>query len=423
MGSPSRRDVLAAMLAAPAAMSAGRGHAQTPMTLKASYSTSAFDKLMAQAGALYARRGTTIVEFLRPTPENHDAHLKQTLLRAVTGGLPDVSFQANNHVARLVRSTIAQPLDAFANSDPDWSAVGTSAVGRIGRVNGIVYGIPFQISVPICMVNLDLAARAGVAPDAIPQDWPGLLSLAKQITALGSRLVGGFFDFGAAWTFQALVTAQGGRMATPDGRKVAFDGAEGLAALQVVRGFGEAGMVDMTQSQALQAFGAGMIGVLATSNNVLAGLEQQAGDRFRIGTVPWPLTSPEGRVPAGGRTGVIFTRDAARQAAAWDFLRFMSSPEVQTLVVKATGAIPVDPDAVEAPERLGRFYAEHPNHRAGLARSRQLTGWYSYPGDNTAEITDVMIEHLRSVAARTVAPEPALEAMRRDVQALLPATL
>lgn len=419
----SRREVLATLLAAPAMALVPRSFAQTALSLQASYSTNAFDDLMAQARTLYAKRSSTAIDYRRPTPATHDEHLKQTLRWAIAGDLPDVSFQANSHISRLARSNIAKPLDALSAADKAWSdADAASAIGQIGQVGGAIYGIPFQISVPVCVVNLELAARAGVSTGNLPQDWTGLLALAKQISSEGSEIVGGFFDFGSAWTFQALITAQGGRMATPDEGDIAFDGPEGLVALDLVRGFGEAGMVDMSQSQALQAFGAGTIGVLATSNNVLAGLEKQAGDRFKIATVAWPLPSPDGRLPAGGRTGVIFADDPTRQASAWDFLRFMSSPEVQAIVVQSTGAIPVDPEAMERSGLLAQFYAEHPNHKAGLARSKQLIGWYAYPGENTVKITDVMIEHLRSVATLAATPEDALLNMSRDVRALLSKT-
>ncbi|WFU20639.1 extracellular solute-binding protein [Bradyrhizobium sp. CB3481] len=377
---------------------------------------------MARAAEIFAEHGTATISFQKPTPFNSNELLKRTLLQAVTGGLPDVSFPANNHVLRLVSDGIAQPLDNLAATDTGWaSAKADSAIRRLGEVDGRLYGVPFQISVPVCIVNLALAERAGANPKALPEDWPGLLDLAKRITALGDGLVGGFFDLGGGdWTFQALITAQGGQMATPDGRDVAFDGPVGMAAMEVLRGFGEAGMVDMTQAQALQAFGAGTIGVLATSNNVLTGLEKQAAGRFAIATVPWPLTASDGRVPAGGRTGVIFTKDPERRAAAWAFLRFMSGPEIQTLVVKSTGAIPVDPEVVKGAKFLGDFYAQNPNHQAGLARSRQLVGWYSYPGANTVQIRDLMIDQLRQVATLRATPGQTLKTMSQAVRALLP---
>ncbi|WP_420965409.1 extracellular solute-binding protein [Bradyrhizobium sp. B120] len=419
----TRRNLLKALLAVLIIMAKKSVRAQSPLSLRSSYATSAFDVLMVRAAEIFAERGTTTISFLKPTPVNSDELLKQTLLRAVTSDLPDISFPAKNHALRLVSGRIAQPLEDLAAADESWASFNPAlAIRRIGEVDGRLYGVPFQISVPVCMVNIALAQRAGVDPNALPQDWSGLLDLAKRITALGGGLVGGFFDLGAAWTFQALITAQGGQMATPDGRDVAFDGPVGTAAMEVLRGFGDAGMVDMTQAQALQAFGAGTIGVLATSNNVLIGLEKQAAGRFAIATVPWPLTAPNGRVPAGGRMGVIFSKNRERQTAAWTFLRFMSSPEIQTLVVKATGAIPVDPEAVRGAELLGDFYAQHPNHQAGLVRSRQLVGWYSYPGDNTVQITDLMIDHLRQVATLKAAPGETLKTMTQAVRALLPRT-
>lgn len=410
-----------ALLSLPALhAAAGGAWAEPGRALEGSYSTSAFRDLMDAAAARYEQVSTARIRWRSPVPPTHDDHLQQTLRWALTGDLPDLSFQANNHVPRLARAGLAQPLAALAEHDPGWAPSSNAAVARIGIVDGRLHGIPFQVSVPVVMVNLDLAARAGVDLAGLPQDWPGLLDLGRRISALSGRQVGCVFDFGGAWTFQALVTAAGGRMASPDDRRVAFDGPEGLAALEVIRGFGEAGMVDMTQAQALQAFGAGSVGVLATSNNVLTGLQRQAGGRFRIGTVPWPMTSLSGRLPAGGRTAVVFTREPTRQAEAWQFLRFMASPEIQALVVQATGAIPVDAAAADRQDLLGIFYATNTAHRAGLVRADVLQGWYSFPGDNTLRIVEMTIDYLRQVASLKVTPSAALHALARSVQNLLP---
>lgn len=410
------------LLAAPSLLSVGarRAAAQEMPGLEATYSTSAFNELMARAATAYVRRpGSAHVRFRTPVTLDNDAHVKQTLLWAVTGDLPDLSFQANNDIERLALGGLAQSLEALASSSPAGTGV-ASSVAQIGRVDGRPFGIPFQISVPICIVNLDLVARAGGDPANLPQDWPSLLALAGRIGKLGDNLIGGFFDTGSAWTFQALVTAAGGRMASPDGRRIAFDGPEGLAALQVVQEFGAAGMVDMSQAQAMQAFAAGTIGVLATSNNVLTGLIRQSADHFQVGAAPWPLPVPTGRLPAGGRTGVIFTKDPKRQAAAYKFLTYMTEPEVQVMVVEATGAVPVDLAVAQRDDLLGPFYRGRPAYQAGLVRYDALTGWYNFPGLNTVEITRVQIEHLRQVATGRASPEAGLREMARAVQGLLP---
>ncbi|MER8670836.1 extracellular solute-binding protein [Mesorhizobium sp. M0644] len=417
----SRRSLVKSLLAAPVVLSSTSLFAQTRTNLTANYATSAFDALMAQAADLYAKHAAVSVTFQKPAPASGGELIKQTLLNAITGGLPDISFSANNYVQRLASQNLAQPLDKLAAADSAWSQMQAhSTVGRIGQVDGRLYGVPFQVSVPVCMVNLALAEKAGADPRALPTDWPGVIALAKRISTLGNGIVGGFFDLGAAWTFQALITADGGQMATPDGRDVGFEGPIGMKAMEVLKGFGEAGMISMSDNQAFQGFGAGTIGIYATSNNVLSKLEKQAAGNFEIATIAWPLTSPNGLLPAGGRTGVVFTKDPDRQAAAWQFLQFMTSPEIQTLVVKATGAIPLDPDAVQDDKYLGGFYKDHKNHSGGLARAKRLTGWYSYPGENAVKINELMIDRLGQVATLKASPDAMLKSMSQEIRGLLP---
>lgn len=387
--------------------------------LEGSYGTAQFTSIMARAAALFRELGGGNIRFRNPVPPNEPEHLQLTMRWNVVGDLPDLSLQANNSLRQLASAGLAQPLNGLADQDPDWKPAGTSAaVAEIGRIGRNLYGIPFQVSIPIIIVNLDLARRAGFDGGALPADWDGILALARKIHA-ATGVMGGFFDFGAAWSFQALITSQGGSMATPDEQDVAFTGPEGAEAMRIVRGFGEAGMLDLSQTQALQAVSAGTVGLFVTSSNFLGAIMRNSGSSFQIGTIPFPLPSPTGKIPAGGRSGVIFARDSAKQAEAWKFLRLLMSPEMQAVVVRAIGTVPLDPVAAMRPEILGDYDRSNPLHAAGLARVGALTEWYSYPGENTVKIIEVMIDHLRSVARLQVPTQQALEAMGRDVRALI----
>src|SRR5262245_1376718 len=120
MSALGRRSVLASAVATALAR-ATVARAQVP-TLQASYSTSPFTELMVRAAALYRERGGAQIQYRGPVAPSHDDHLQQTLRWAFMRELPDVSFQANNHVARLAREGLAQPLDALAAADRDWAA-------------------------------------------------------------------------------------------------------------------------------------------------------------------------------------------------------------------------------------------------------------------------------------------------------------
>jgi multiple sugar transport system substrate-binding protein len=425
MSRVDRRQLLAAAAGSVLA-SAGAARAQAPLVLQASYSSGAFRELMTQAAAEFERQPDGCrIEWRAPVVASMEDHLQMTLRWAVTGDLPDVSFQANNHIRLLASRDLTVPLDRFIAAEPAWDELGYAAsVREIGRVGDQIHGLPFQMSVPVNMFNLALVRRAGGDPDALPRDWDATIALARRIRAADPTVLGAYFDFGAAgsWTFQALIASQGGRMMNPDERTIAFDGPEGLFALELIRRIGETGPVDMSQEQMFQAFGAGQIGILAATNNMIGAFERQAAGRFAIGAVPWPLLSPAGRLPAGGRTAVMFTRDPARQAAAWRFIKFMTGPAVQARVATLLGAVPANLIALRRPELLGRFYDEHPAHRAGVERVGVMTAWYDFPGPSSVRIAQVIREQLRRTAMQQAAPAQAMAEMTREVAALLPRT-
>jgi multiple sugar transport system substrate-binding protein len=312
-------------------------------------------------------------------------------------------------------------------AERDWRQLGYSAAtSEIARFGGQTFGLPWQISAPVIFYNADLVRRAGGDPDRLPSTWPDIIALAKRINEAsrnaGTPVQGGFFDYLANgnWTFQVLVNAAGGRMAGADGRSPAFGGAEGLAALDVIKGFGEAGMVDMTQAQSQQAFGAGSIGVYAGFNASLGGFERAAKDKFDLRVGPWPIPAANGTAPAGGRAVVIQTRDPAKQKVAWAYVKHMTSPEVQARVVREFGAVPGNEIAIQRADLLGSFFQERPNARVGVELLPKLSVWFVFPGENGIRIVDVIRNHLREVATLRREPKAVLDDMVRDVSALLP---
>jgi multiple sugar transport system substrate-binding protein len=125
-------------------------------------------------------------------------------------------------------------------------------------------------------------------------------------------------------------------------------------------------------------------------------------------------------LPAGGNAVMIFTKDRAKQQAAWEYIKFATGPVGQTLMVKYTGYMPSNEIAIKDPQLLGKFYDENPNHVTSIKQLPVMTSWYAFPGENALKITDVIKDHLQTVVARKQAPEQGVSAMARDVQTLLP---
>jgi multiple sugar transport system substrate-binding protein len=264
------------------------------------------------------------------------------------------------------------------------------------------------------LFNSELVRRVGGNPARLPTDWPGIFALAKKINAIGLPIIGASLEHdGGAFTFLALLGSFGGHVLSPDEKNVAFDGPEGLKALQILRGFGESGQgrADLSRDQARQAFGAGGIGVYGTMSSTILKQEKAAAGRFDVLSIPFPITSFGAWLPAAGPVAIMLTHDPAKQRAAFELMKFAASPRGQAILETGSGYAPVN--------ELASATA-HKNANAYRARLNIATSWYAFPGRNSVRITDLIKNRLQQVVTLKESPETALRAMAREVQDLLP---
>ncbi|NCY24620.1 MAG: extracellular solute-binding protein [Alphaproteobacteria bacterium] len=191
-----------------------------------------------------------------------------------------------------------------------------------------------------------------------------------------------------------------------------------IAALRML--VDEGRMPDMRATAAIADFFAGRLGISMQSTAQLGRYNREIGGRFPLVCGRFPLSSPNARLPAGGNVAMMFARDPAKQAAAWEFIKFATGPVGATMMVNATGYMPASTIPAQREEMLGRFYRENPNHMVTFRQQDVITGWYAFPGQNALRITDTINDHLQSVVGKRAEPAAALTRMAADVQALLP---
>lgn len=362
------------------------------------------------------------VKFRAPTNE-YEAAAQQALRHAVTGQLADVSYQGLNRQRLFVDRGIAVDLAPFIAAEKDWDKQGYSeSLMSLGQVNGKQVGIGFSLSTPIVYYNLDLIEKAGGNAEALPTTWDDIIALAERSRQANPGTNGLHYDWEITgnWLWQAMVFSKGGAMLDAEERKVAFDGAEGRESIQQMGRMVENGtMQNLSYSDAAQLFVSGKLAVLSTSTSRLAAIQKQIGDRFRLGTGLFPIYAEDGRVPAGGNVAMMFAKDPERQKAAWEYIKFATGPEGATIMTKATGYFPANTLPIDDPAGLKGFYDANPNQYTAVRQIPWLTGWYAFPGENGLKITDVIHNHLQTVFDKSAQPQQALEAMSRDVQALL----
>jgi multiple sugar transport system substrate-binding protein len=359
---------------------------------------------------------------LTVSARNQDDQVQGTLRDALIGELPDVSFQGLNYLRLLQRRRIAVPLNQLISNDPEWNrSTYAPSVADRGSVDHSVVGLGCAVSVPIIYYDVErVAAVWGSRP--MPRDWDVMLAL---IDALGQRAklssLGGFCQREPGhWIYSALVEGLGGSMMAADERRILFDQPPGRRALEIYRAFGEAGQAraDMDTDQARQAFVGGGIALLVDSSSSLTSFEKQIGGRFKLGTARFPLVS-DGYLPAAGIASILQTRDPSRIPAAWQFMKFVSGIQGQTLIGESTGYFPANDLVVQRRDYLGSYYEARPLLRPIVASMPFVTRWYAFPGKNSPQIDAEIFDALVDVITLSRTPDQAMSDMKRAVETLL----
>lgn len=408
-------------------MGTGQAVAAEPVTLEVLYAFPNFAQFHEPIAAAFMEKHPDIkIEFRAPAPSYDDGH--QLMLRAaVTNGLPDVYYSGYHLLAELIdtlkkRDQIVDLGPLLASEPKEWVDENySSSVLSLGQVDGTQYGLAFNASSPEMYINRDLVTQAGGDPDHMPDTWPGIIELAAKINQLGDDIAGigyNVHDWPDDWLWRAIILQAGGDM-IKDG-KVAFDGETGLTGLKYFRSFvTEDGMPLIDWDQSRQQFIAGKIGIFFDTPARMRQVTDLSKDNFTLGSDIFPIDNKaDGGLPTGGNAVIITTQDEAKQQAAWEFLKFVTGPEAQTIVVKGSGYLPTNKLAL-GPDYLGDYYEQNPNFATITRQMDRSRPWQGYPGGNSVRIWRTQREIINSVMRGETTPEDGLERLAQETTALI----
>lgn len=421
-----KRCLIALGLASAVGLSA---HAQPTVTLDVLYCYPSFARFHEPLAAEFMKRNPNIkIQFRAPSASYDEGH--QVMLRsAVTNQLPDVYYAGYHLLGEMARTLERRnqivDLSTFLRAEPG-NFVSSNFAPRmmsLSQVDGKQYGLAFNASSPIMYFNSELVRRAGGDPKNMPNTWDGLITLAGKISALGGGVNGMSYDVHAwpdDWLFQGMIYQRGGKLVEPGTKKVGFNNDVGLQALKTMRRFvtdGGMQLVDWDQSR--QQFGAGKTGILFTTPAHLKIVTDMIGNKFEWSTARFPLDNKaDGGVPTGGNAVVMLTRDAAKQKAAWDFIKFVTSAEAQKTVVEMTGYLPTNQRSLGA-DFLGPFYDKNPNFRTATTQIDRSLPWGGYPGGQSVRIWRAQRDVVAAVMRGEKTPEAALPELVKATEGLM----
>lgn len=344
---------------------------------------------------------------------------------AVAARRPPAVIQVGyNFLDYVVQNFPHLPVEEAARRDrrdPDFLSNFPPQVLGLGRVNGKLEGMPFAISNPVLYYNADLFRRAGLDPDTPPATWEEVRRYARTIKEKTGAY--GFYmqqppDF---WAEQALIESNGARLLYEEGGKLRT----GIGSPQAIEAFQLYAAMVLEDQTALhakleegsQAFASGQVGMLVTTIAKRSYFEENS--RFALRTAKFPtFGNKPRRVPAGGNALVILAQDPRQQEAAWEFVKYMVSPESLTIWVKGTGYLPPHKDATNE-THLGPFLRENPLMKPALEQLPDVVPWTSFPGKYGLQIVQILINTRDDILSGKRRPEEALPDAARRIDELL----
>lgn len=418
----------AALIGAVATLAASTVHAE-PITLEVTHAMPAHNNFhQAVADAFMKQHPDVLIKFRNALPSYDEQH--QALLReAMTNNLPDIYHSGYHLLPEVIHALNKRgqviPLDDYvAKEGTEWVNKNYEpAIFNLGKVDGKQYGIGFNASTPVIFYNADLVKQAGGDPAHFPTDWQGLIDLGAKIKALNSGSDGFAYDIHAwpdDWLWRSFILQQGAAIMNEDNKSVAFDGESGLNALKLARSFiTDGGMVMRDFEQSRQQFAAGKLGMIFASPNSARGFSDLIGNRFELKSSVYPVANLEnGVVPTGGNAMIILAKDKAKQDAAFEYIKFATSAEGQTIAVLGSGYMPTNKLALE-PQYLGKFYDENPNWNTTNLQVKRAAPWAGYPGNNGVKIWRLQRDLIGSVMAGNMTPEDGLAKIVEGSNALI----
>ncbi|MFZ4814899.1 MAG: ABC transporter substrate-binding protein [Phototrophicaceae bacterium] len=330
---------------------------------------------------------------------------QERLLLAVQGGnAPDVSTVDQIWNSAFAVAGAITPLDdMIAMSDSVAQENYFPGAWESATYDGGTYGVPFNVDVwSFTFYNADKLTAAGIDPASIVT-WEGLAAAAEALTdtSAGEYGVGLFGHRGedSVVVMNSFVFSNGGSVLAEDG-SCALAEPEAVEALEFMvslQPYAPEGILNASSGDMRELF----------LNESLAmefwpALEQptlQASDlnwEFAVGH------APEGMTPVGtyGGWNLVIYEGSTNKEAAWQFIEFLTSPEINGSVVDL---IPANVEAAEAfltenrvgPDRI----LEHLNN----ARPRPLSPQY-------LEVADVQLDLIQAIFSGTPVAEAAATA-------------
>ena len=333
----------------------------------------------------------------------------------------DVSYQTSTDLTGLGTKGVLEVLNTPKWLDaPSFAATKKKFIPNTlkkSTYQGKLYGLPCIIGGTVVYYNKDLLAKAGVSK--IPTNTTQLGAAASQIVQKGGSGVWGYQvpmtnkDFN--WYFQYHnIHNWGTDIISPDGKSVTFNTPGNMHALQAevdifLKRKAAPPVGQYARDDGIALFKAGRVGFLHD--------EPLRLPEFRSANLPFkwdfvaPMAAPNGKRTIFSTTGHwVMAAKSKNQAAAWELVKFLSSPAFANEFGAHYGWAPVRSDV----------HTDKGDPQVKRINQYVLSSWNGLPtGPKMAQLTDVYGQAIEAAATGNKSVAAALAKAESDGTAIL----
>ena len=308
---------------------------------------------------------------------NSDYALQKATVALQGNKAPDISYQYGTNMPQLAQTPqLVDLTQKVQESGFNWNDFfpGERAVAT---VNGKVLGVPALVDNLCVVYNKSLFQQNHVPLPTSSWTWDDLRSAAQKLTDPANKVFGLAFPADGSetmvWQYEAMLWEAGGDILNADNTQAVFNSDAGVRALTMLKDIKDDGSMyldfhpDAGVSENL--FNAGRIGMIITGPWDLSSFPNA-----NYGVVYMPSFDPGGSHEsiAGPDNWVIFNNGSARVAAAWDFIKFMVSPDQVLQDSLDTGHLPTRA-SVEKMSGFNSFNKKYPGEGTFAANLSNVT--------------------------------------------------
>ena len=277
--------------------------------------------------------------------------------------------------------------------------------------DGKLFSLPFNKSVPVIYYNKEMFQRAGLDPEKPPATWAEFTRYSRLLTrdldgdGIPEQWGHKFTDH--ATYFECLLAQNGGALFDAGSRKLLFDSPEGREAVEF--------LVDMVRNDRSADFYLGgyehqvdfaaeKVAMIVASCVSRTFMQKQI--KFAWGMAPL-LRQKQRASLVYGTNIVVFARSSPeKQRAAWEFIKWFTSPSVSARWCLSTNYVPVRKSALDLPV-MKEEIAKSPDTAVPI---RELEfGFFEPRIDEWLRLREYLGDAVKAALLGKLAPEAALK--------------